>query len=285
MRVHFSPIVTVFAALLLVSGTVGCRSNGGPWYNPTTYSFSNPFGKDRQTSPHSSSMAKTKPSLDAHPNISIPHGGYTDSASHAGSPGSSGGTMSSSPPEHLAQYNNPTMQQNSPNPHGSYTVADPSQYSPYTYTESHAGQGSSTSPYPNLANQGQQSPYPYRQESVQQAQNYPAMPYGEQYTQNTQTAYQTTSAYQPQPTNNVPTSPYGSMEQPSPYASPGTIPQSDPYASTQQQTAVSPSGFGQDQFGQNPSASTPYTYPGGGVSVASPYQPYQPPAANGGHSY
>jgi len=294
MRVHISSIVTIFAALLLVSGTVGCRSNGGPWYNPATYSFSNPFGKERQESPYSSNMAKTKPSLDSQPNISTPHGGYTDSASRAGSPASTGGTVSSSPPEHLAQYNsqyNPATQQNSPNPYSSYTVADPSQYSPYTYTESYGGQsggqpyngqGSPASPYQYSANQGQQSPYQYRQEAVQHAQNYPAMPYGEQLTQ---TTYQTTSAYQPQPyqpqsANNVPAGPYGNTEQPGQYAPFGTTPQSDSYAGTPQPTAVSPSGFGQGQ-----PVSTPYTYPGEGVSVASPYQPYQPPVANGGHNY
>jgi hypothetical protein len=281
MRVYFSPIVAIFVALSLVSGTVGCRNTGGPWYNPSTYAFSNPFGKDRPASPGSSSIANKKPSLGAQPNISAAPGGYTDGSSMAASPASSSGTVSSTPPSHWSQHS-PTMQQASPNSYGGYTVADPSQYSPQTYSESYGGQGTATPYHQYSATQGQQqSPYQqYPQEAVQQAHSYPAMPYGEQ---NAQTVYQTTSAYQQQPMHNVPAGSYGGMEQPSPYGYNGVAHPGDPYAGMQQMqqpTAVPPSGFGQEQ-----TMPSTYAYPGEGVSVASPYQPYQPPAASGAHSY
>jgi len=279
MRVHFSSIVTILLALLLVSGTVGCRSNGGPWYNPTTYSFASPSGKGRPASPYSSSVANQKPSLDAQPNISAPHGGYTDNASFAASPASSGGTVSNTPPAHWAQHN-PVPQQNVPNSYSSYTVADPSQYSPQTYTEAYGGQSvpAPTSTYPYVATQGQQSPYQYSPEPVQQAHSYPAMPYGEQ--QHAQTAYQTTSAYQQQPMYNAPVGTFGAANQPSQYGSQGTMPPNDPYAGMQQPSTVPPSGFGQEQ-----PVSPSYAYPSEGVSVAFPYQSYQPPVASGTHSY
>jgi hypothetical protein len=73
------------------------------------------------------------------------------------------------------------------------------------------------------------------------------------------------------------------MEQPGQHGYNGTAHPGDPYAGMQQMqqpSAVPPSGFGQEQT--MPSS---YAYPGEGVSVASPYQPYQPPTANGAHSY
>jgi hypothetical protein len=101
------------------------------------------------------------------------------------------------------------------------------------------------------------------------------MPYGDQ---NVPTVYQATSAYQQQPLNSTPAGTYGTMEQPGQYGVPGAMPPSDPYGGMQQPTAVSPAGFGQEQ----PVPST-YAYPGEGGSVASPYQPYQPPVASGAY--
>jgi len=280
MRVYFSYIVTVSAALLLVSGTAGCRSNGGPWYNPATYSFSNPFGKESPGSPKSSSMANTKPSLDAQPNISTPRGGYTDSSSYVDSSGVSGGTTSSSPPQHWASQS-PVAQQNAPNSYGGHTTADPSQYSPYTYTESYGGPSGELSHAAIGTGSGMgttaSSPYQYQPEAVQHAYNNPSMPYGEQHTQ---TAYHATSAYQQQPTNNVPPGAYGNTDQQGQYATFGTTPPSDPYTAAQQPTAVPPSNFGYDQ-----PASAPYTYPSDGVPNASPYQPYPPPAVSSGYNF
>jgi len=236
------------------------------------------MGKGASASPNSSGLANRKPSLDAQPNISTAPGGYTDSSSLAASPASSGGTVSSTPPAHWSQHS-PTMQQSAPNSLGGYTVANPSQYSPQTYTESYGGQGAvvPAAPYQYSATQGQQSPYHYPPEAVQQVQGSVAMPYGEQHTQ---AAYQTTSAYQQQPMHSVPAGIYGTMEQPSQYAPLGTTSPSDPYTGMQQPTAVPPSGFGQEQ----PVPST-YVYPGEGIPVASPYQSYQPSTASGTHSY
>ncbi|MDR0869970.1 MAG: hypothetical protein LBN39_04175 [Planctomycetaceae bacterium] len=70
-------IAAVLVVLSLVSGAVGCKSNGGPWYKPNTYAFYNPFnGKDAMDS-EGSAHASIKPSLDSQPNVNVPPGGYT----------------------------------------------------------------------------------------------------------------------------------------------------------------------------------------------------------------
>lgn len=76
------PIITTLIAVTFLLGTVGCKMNGGPWYNPKTYSLYNPFERDKglEAPPYSQENALTpKPSINSTPaNISPPPGGYYD---------------------------------------------------------------------------------------------------------------------------------------------------------------------------------------------------------------
>jgi len=131
MRVHFSSVVAVFVTLLFVSGTVGCQSNGGNWYNPKTYSWSNPFSKGNQAS---HAQANTRPSLGAHPNISDIPGGYSDSSFAQQS-----GTVSATPPDHWEQRS-PMSAQSTTHSLGGFSVAEPSSFPPsYAMGQQHHG--------------------------------------------------------------------------------------------------------------------------------------------------
>lgn len=129
MRVNFSFVAAILVAPLLMSCTVGCRSNGGDWYNPKTYSWTNPFANDSSTSPRSpGTTAGAKPRLDSSPNISTPDGGYSSnvadrSASRSGTPGGfpseqwgqQNQTASRTPPTHLGDYSEPVPSNYPPN--------------------------------------------------------------------------------------------------------------------------------------------------------------------------
>ncbi|MCL2743868.1 MAG: hypothetical protein FWE67_08455 [Planctomycetaceae bacterium] len=83
MHTRLRLFLALLSAVLLVFGTTGCRSNGGSWYSPKTYSFYNPISKSSNADSHSkegASFAKQdgRPSLDAQPNISAPPGGYAN---------------------------------------------------------------------------------------------------------------------------------------------------------------------------------------------------------------
>ena len=280
MRVNFSYVVTVFVALSFVSGIVGCQSNGGPWYNPKSYSLANPFSNKENAPPYSPSALANKPSVDAQPNVNTPPGGYTDKA-FANRSGSPGGTVSTSPPEHWSQQS-PMVSQGSPNPYGGYTVPEPSQYLPYD------GQGSA-SPYHYAAPQQQNpSPYQYSPETVQQAgSSMPnSMPYGVDYASGgVPGGYQPTASHVSTSNSN-----YGMNPPPGGYPL-GGIPQNDPYTvglqQPQQAGAVQQPQPGFSVYDQ----SVPASYQGENTSAtAYPqqqpyYQPYQPPTAGSGHNY
>ena len=81
MRTRNHPIVTALVLLSLASGAIGCKSNGGAWYKPDSYSFHNPFKKEDTIPPtYSDRTATSKPSIGATPNVSPPPGGYGDPA-------------------------------------------------------------------------------------------------------------------------------------------------------------------------------------------------------------
>ena len=277
MRVHFPFIVTISVALLFISGTTGCRSNGGPWYNPSTYSLANPFDKKEKPSNapiFGEASPNPKPSLEGIPNVGSPPGGYTDAASLAATrTGSTAGTVSSSPPEHWAQHNQ-AASQSSPGLYGSgysNVAAAPSQYSPI---ETYGGQSAPS------------SPYQYPSHSIAGASQYPVMPYGDA----TPPGYQMTSAassnnnvYPPQ-TNGIVDHSGGNY---SPY---GVTQQYDPSYAVQQQSAAAaamPQGYSYGEaVPSNPYQGYPQQpqgYPGDGVSVAQPYQ--QPPGGGYNYSY
>jgi hypothetical protein len=271
MRVHFSSIVLIFTALLLVSGTVGCQSNGGAWYNPKSYSWTNPFSKENAAPPYSPNALANKPSLDAQPNINTPQGGYTDKALTANRTGSPGGTASASPPEHWSQQSS-MGSQGTPNPYSNYTVPEPSQYLPYA--GAYDGQGAAASPY----QYAQQNPSPY-QYSPETAQRSNSMPYGGDYS--VPAGYQPTANHVP--VDNFSVNPAAGNYTVGNYPPLGGAHPNDPYIAgvqqPQQSGAVQPTGFG--VYNQPASGS----YQSEGVSTASPYQPYPPPAAGGGYNY
>ena len=265
MKVHFSFIVTSFVALLFVSGTVGCKFTGGPWYSPQSYALMTfPGSKDNSAPPYASNTPK--PSLDAIPNVGTPPSGYTDGALASGNrAGSISGTPSSNPPGQWQQQPNSMAAQNSPGPYDSYTNAAPSQYSPYT--DPYAGQGVSTS-------------YQYQAGANPQYQNM-------MLHENSQQGYSSqminTSAYSPQTNpgmvdngtnynNAYNHNPYAGTTQPGGY---------EPYV-IQQQPATAPSTGGYyDQAAPSPHQG----YPSDGISVAQPQSYQAPPAGTGYNNY
>ena len=276
MRANISSMATVFVALLFVSGTVGCRSNGGDWYNPKSYAFTNPFAnmnnpfaKDNQAPPFSpDSVANSKPSADSQPNVGVPPGGYTDDA-YANRAGSTNMATPSSIPAHWGQPN-PMAQHGSSSALGGYTDPEPSQYASYP---DYARQNAASAPYQYAPNS---NPYLYQPEAAHQANSQ--MPYGNDYMQ---PSYQATSAYAAQPpANSIPAGTYGTTEQPGPYTPFGTMSPVDPYTAAQYPGAPTSS----PALSYEPSAPGPHVglgYPGEYAPTASPYQP---PAIGGGYN-
>ena len=85
MRTRTKSIVAAFVLLSLVSGAIGCRSNGGPWYNPKSYTWHNPL-KSSEAPPYGvegAAQANTRPSMGAQPNVNTPPGGYTNKEDEA----------------------------------------------------------------------------------------------------------------------------------------------------------------------------------------------------------
>lgn len=291
MRVHFLSITAILVAFLFVSGAVGCKSNGGDWYKPTSYSFVNPFAKEEADSPRSPTAFanNSKPSLNDQPNLRTPDGGYSTGSNlaDAGS-GSRAGTSVNSPLDSWGQAN-PMASQTPPSHLGGYSsVAEPSYLPSYGMEGQIAGNpygnqyGNVAAPQQSMAHQqgAQQSQPLYHHDPYnavpQYGQNAPAqnMPYGtSDYLQTSATS----NIHQSQPTQQIPTNIYGAEQQGN-YAPFGTLSQTDPYGINQQQPTMVPSGY------ETQPATNPYGgYPGEGVQVASPYptqsQPYQPPAA------
>ena len=265
MRIHFSSVVTIFVMLLFISGTVGCRSNGGAWYNPKSYTWTNPFAKDNQAPPYmpdSFANANKLPSLDSQPNISNPPGGYSNESSlYSSRSGSHSGDMGGYSPDQGYQNSG-----SSPNPYGGYSIAEPSPYPP-AYAER---QPSGTNG-------------PYQTETAQYGN---PMPYGGNVYPGTE--YHATSATSVNPnTHNYPPAMHSTsvdnygVDPMGNYAPFGTMSPNDPYAAVQQPSTVPPVGFGDQP------AHAPYPnqnpYPNGGVPVASPYPPYPP--STGGYNY
>ena len=185
MRVHFSSVATVFVALLFVSGTVGCRSNGGDWYNPKTYSWTNPFAKDGSPSGNRSAAvaANPRPSVDSRPDVSPPPGGYSAGTADrtALNARTSGGfapweqqnpTVSHTPPPHMGGYSEPVLSSNPPNyaPHGNYAMSGNMVGSPQPQSMANTPYNTYNNALPNqypqeMTGMGQQSSMPYGESS------------------------------------------------------------------------------------------------------------------------
>ncbi|MDR0610734.1 MAG: hypothetical protein LBG58_11535 [Planctomycetaceae bacterium] len=85
MRIRRESILVTLVCFSLVFGVIGCRSNGGAWYNPKSYTWHNPFKSNEAPSFDAEGMAHatTKPSLGAQPNVTPPPGGYTSKEDEA----------------------------------------------------------------------------------------------------------------------------------------------------------------------------------------------------------
>ncbi|MDR3181769.1 MAG: hypothetical protein LBT89_02435 [Planctomycetaceae bacterium] len=80
MRFHSSTIVMLLVTAAFVGSSIGCRSNGGPWYNPKSYTWTKPFENKPgypENKRNEAALANTKPSLGSQPSVSAPPSGYT----------------------------------------------------------------------------------------------------------------------------------------------------------------------------------------------------------------
>lgn len=94
MKKTIRPLAILAAVLAVCSMGTGCTSNGGPWYKPSTYTYHNPFSKDKGKTPHDkhagmvaggqetdkSVLDNSRPSINSSPNIKGPLGGYSNEA-------------------------------------------------------------------------------------------------------------------------------------------------------------------------------------------------------------
>jgi hypothetical protein len=85
MRIRRKSFFVTLVCFSLVFGVVGCRSNGGAWYNPKSYTWHNPFKSNEAPSfdADGAAHATIKPSLGAHPSVTPPPGGYTSKEDEA----------------------------------------------------------------------------------------------------------------------------------------------------------------------------------------------------------
>ena len=273
MRVNFSSVATIAVALLFISGTIGCKSNG-PWYDARSYSFSNPFSKDNRGSKggsqaplFSASESNRKPSLDAGPNIENPQGGYTSSTSLANR---SDVPVSNIPPAHWGEQRSPIAQQSM---QGSYTVPEPSTHSLYGSDIYAGGQGVPQQQY-------QSNQYQYQPEVAQHAYGN-VSPYGMGEYQ--PTVYQTPVTQNEYPMNQNQVNIHGLGEMPGSYSPMGGMPQQYPPQQISQQydpynAAVPqpPQGYGGYE------QPMPGAYQGN-PAVGIPQQTYPPPPSNSGY--
>ena len=279
MRVHFSSVAAVFVALLFVAGTVGCRSNGGDWYNPNTYSWANPFSKDGQTPPRSSeSFTNTRPSLDAQPNISVPHGGYSEESSLASHSNVITGGTGNVSQEPWGQHQ--VASQTPPSHLGGYTVAEPSHLPAYMM-EGHMSNHQSIASVPQQ-HMPHQNQFGHQAPQEMMGQHQHSMPYGH-------SDYVPTGFHQPINTGIH-------QQQPVQHHAPlgvqvGVEHQHlgghAPFGAIQQPVTVPPAGFGfEQQPAQSQQMQAPQPgFPNEGFPVGSPHQPHHQPPPTGGFNH
>jgi hypothetical protein len=81
MRTKTNFLFKTTILIVLIVGTIGCRSNGGPWYDVRSYSFYNPLRPENHSRIDSSSTIAdnnnlTKPHMDSRVDVRQPEGGY-----------------------------------------------------------------------------------------------------------------------------------------------------------------------------------------------------------------
>ncbi|MDR0704712.1 MAG: hypothetical protein LBF88_06940 [Planctomycetaceae bacterium] len=282
MRIRRESFFATLVCFSLLFGVIGCRSNGGAWYNPKSYTWHNPFKSNEAPSfeAEGTAHATPKPSLGAQPNLTPPPGGYTSKEDEARFFAGNGkkesnsvvvpqygvGTLSNDG-NRLASANVPTTPTTSyaPMDHP-YTgpQATPTHYQPtnyYYYADPSTRAIPSNQPgvYPGAGYQGSGLP-----------ENGAAPPDYQQPSYNTtQPSYNNTTPITPTPT---PTTSYAA---PNPQAN------YSPFG-TQENTATTPTGSG---YGAQPTTPTYSTQPvppltnNYGVPTATP--PYNTDPATG----
>lgn len=163
---------------------LGCRSNGGPWYKPSTYTFNNPFNKNKagmygEEARFAENAPSNLPREGMRPNVSTPPGGYTEQRASQQTVSSSAVPNTGVPSTvgmNSTQTTNPQVAYNGV-PNQSY----PAQNAPYNAQQQPVYQ--------------QQQPYnPQQQQPVYQQQSYP---------QSGTQPYQTGQPVQQQPTQDT----------------------------------------------------------------------------------
>lgn len=316
MKIHFTSAVTIAVTLLFISGTIGCQSNGGAWYNPKTYTWSNPFSKKNEAPSYSAATsANPKPSFDSSPNIEEPRGGYTEETNaYASRAGSQSGSSNGFP---LDQGRTPTpAPQGTTNPYssgGGYSVAETSSYPPpYAGSQPQGAEGTTQNQY-HYPSSGQ-----YSQATNTAVAETPlgSSPYANNnYAVGAQYPSPNVTNYPPATSNDAMANPYGGATQTGTsvatnstattgnYAPFTATSQQDPYATQVQQTAVHPtqatvpaSGYYDQSVGLQPATApqnnggyynqpSPSPYTQETAPTAAPSQPFPaaPPATGYGY--
>jgi hypothetical protein len=241
MRIQTSSVVTIFVALLIVSGTTGCitRVANNPWYSPKGYTMSNPFSNGKgalAVAPPFKTQGQQiqKPSLAETPtNIREVPGGYTRDtgiASRTPAPARDVPSNTTFPQDQPWRDQPSPMMSHSPTGVNDFGRG----YSEVTVTPSHYPQnhnGVAPVDYQQYRGPGQPALAQHGQPGTQ----YPM--HGGTYPMNN---YQSTTNYSP---NTV--GPYGGSQ-------PNNTPsQPDPYSGIQSPPATPP-GFSYEQPGTSP---------------------------------
>ncbi|MDR2116958.1 MAG: hypothetical protein LBP87_11325 [Planctomycetaceae bacterium] len=278
-------IVATLMCFLLVFGAIGCRSNGGSWYNPKSYTWYNPF-KSNEAPPfdaEGTAHVTPKPNLSAQPNVTTPPGGYTSKEDEArffaGKSKENGSMVVPQYGASLPAEGNRIASANVPPVSTTPSYAPTNQpYSPYGVTGNGANNGL-TAEYQATPTRYQQTNYHYEQPTSTPASNQPNVYAGSGFQENgniTPQVYQPSYTPSTTPTNSYATpnpqlannySAYGTPENPINYNTQPTLPV---YNNTTQ-TVPPPSNYAVPTTPHNTDPTAGFT------ANPSNYQPTTPP--------
>jgi len=187
MRRQYRSFVATMIVVSLCCGFVGCKSNGGSWYKPTSYNWHNPFkkpfgGGDDYGLYAEESNGIRYPSQGQNPDLTIPSGGYSDervaqnnNIQRTGVPAAGGSLQNQNPAVAMSNpaYQNHTMNpqatnwQTNPYPNNNTQGYPPSNqnYSP-NYTPQNNPQQYTGQPQPQPSYQPQPQPQYYDNNSL-----------------------------------------------------------------------------------------------------------------------
>ncbi len=176
MRTQRRSLTIVMLIITVSCGMIGCKSNGGSWYKPSTYSFHNPFKNRHMGEEMDYQFADDASPRDGlSPEVSVPPGGYTESrvASSQSVTVPNNGVPSATGSRFSVSNNTPQLAMNQ-QPAG-YSQQQSYQQNPQpTYQQGYAQQqGYSQQPSQGYAQPQEYSQQQaYSQQPAQQQQNY-----------------------------------------------------------------------------------------------------------------